>query len=537
MENNKKYFYVTTPIYYASANLHIGHAYCEVISDSMARYKRLRGYDVFFLTGADEHGEKIAKNAAAAGMKPQDFVDSVAKTFKSTWKAMDISNDDFIRTTDERHVEVVKKVFTKLLSQGDIYLGKYEGWYCTSDEAFWTESQVGENHVCPDCGRPVHKETEDAYFLNVKKYIPQLLQFYKDHPDFVPDGKLNEMINTFIKPGLEDLCITRTSFDWGIPINENPKHVVYVWIDALLNYISALGYMSKDDSKFKKFWGPDAEIVHFVGREINRFHTIYWPILLMALGLRCPDHVYVHGLLLTRSGVKLSKSLGNAPSPIPLIAHYGLDSLRYYMIREVPIGEDGTFTPKQFVDRINTDLVNNYGNLLNRTLTMVNKYYDGIIPEYKVPAEEKTKKIYSDINLYLNEYEAQMDVYNVTKGADAAMNLLNIGNKYIEDQAPWNLVKDSTKADILAETMYALCEVIRIGSIILKPFLVIKADEALNQLNIPNDLRQYETLKTIGKLGGIKVIDTPVQLFPRLNKDLEMEYLAAMIDVNIAVKA
>ncbi len=534
--DDKKYFYITTPIYYASANLHIGHSYCEVITDSIARYKRERGYDVFFLTGADEHGQKIAKNAEAAGKEPQSFVDGIAENFKKTWKAMGITNDDFIRTTEPRHMEVVKKVFTKLLNKGDIYLGKYEGWYCTSCESFWTDSQVGEKHVCPDCGREVHKETEEAYFLNCKKYIPQLLEFYKTHPDFVPDGKLTEMINTFIKPGLEDLCITRTSFKWGIPINENPKHIVYVWIDALLNYISALGYLSDDDSRFQKYWGPDSEIVHFVGREINRFHTIYWPILLLALGIRLPDHVYVHGLLLTRSGVKLSKSLGNAPSPLPLIERYGLDSLRYYMVREVPIGDDGTFTPKQFVDRINMDLVNSYGNLLNRTLSMINKYFDGVIPEYKEPNNSNVKKAYQDISLYISQYEDFMDKFNVTRGADTAITLINVGNKLIEDQAPWALAKDESKKDELKETMYVLVEILRVGSIMLRPFLVNKAEEALNQMNCPEEERKYSTIHQVGKLSNVK-LNPLSQLFPRLDKEKEMNYLADLIDVHTPLKA
>lgn len=535
MPENKKNFYVTTPIYYASANLHIGHSYCEVISDAVARYKRERGYDVFFLTGADEHGQKIAKNAEAAGKDPQTFVDEVAKNFVKTWGAMHISNDDFIRTTDKRHVESVQKAFSKLLEKGDIYLGKYEGWYCTPDESFWTDSQVkidkDGKHVCPECGREVHKETEEAYFLNCKKYVPQLLEFYKTHPDFVPDGKLNEMINTFIKPGLEDLCITRTSFKWGIPVKENPKHVIYVWIDALLNYITALGYLSDDDSKFKKFWGDNCEIVHFVGREINRFHTIYWPILLMALGLRLPDHVYVHGLLLTRSGVKLSKSLGNAPSPLPLIDRYGLDSLRYYMIREVPIGEDGTFTPKQFVDRINMDLVNSYGNLLNRTLSMIAKYDGGVIPEYKEPKSDNVKKAYTDIDLYINQYQDQMDKFDVTKGADTAISLINVGNKLIELEAPWVLAKDPSKKEELDETMYVLSEILRVGSILLRPFLVIKADEALKQINVPEAYFKYETVFDHKGLSEVKN-NPAVQLFPRLNKDEEMKYLADLIDVH-----
>jgi len=525
----KKTFYISTPIYYASANLHIGHSYCEIITDSIARYKRERGYDVFFLTGADEHGEKIAKNAELAGKSPQTFVDEIANNFKSTWGKLKISNDDFIRTTDPRHVALVKKVFTKLYNQGDIYKGKYQGWYCTPDESFWTESQLGPNHTCPECGRPVQLKDEEAYFLNVKKYIPQLLKFYDEHPGFVPGGKLNEMINTFIKPGLEDLCITRTTFDWGIPIDQDPKHVVYVWIDALLNYLSALGFLSDDDSKFKKYWSKDTEIVQFAGREINRFHTIYWPILLFALNLRIPDTIFIHGLLLTRSGVKLSKSLGNAPSPLPLIDRYSLDALRYYMVREVPIGDDGSFTPKQFIERINNDLVNNYGNLLNRSLSMIKKYYDGVVPVYVEPKGELTRKIYQDINLYLKEYELQMDAYNITKGADAAMKLINLGNKYIEDQAPWTLAKsENTKAE-LAETIYALCEVLRIGSIILRPFLVEKAPEALKQLNVPPELTKYDSIREIGKLGGV-ITNKGEQLFPRLDREVETKFLAELID-------
>lgn len=524
----KKTFYITTPIYYASANLHIGHAYCTCVTDIIARYKRERGYDVWYLTGADEHGEKIARNAEKAGLDPQTFVDQIALNFHENWNRLKISNNDFIRTTDERHVELVKKVFTKLVASGDIYLGKYTGWYCTPCESFWTDMQVGEEHVCPDCGRPVHKEEEEAYFLNVKKYIPQLLEFYEKHPDFVPGGKLNEMINTFIKPGLEDLCITRTGLSWGISTSEDPKHVIYVWIDALLNYISALGYMSDDDSLFKKFWNQDTEIVQFAGREINRFHTIYWPILLFALGLRCPDVVYIHGLLLTRGGVKLSKSLGNAPSPLPLIERYGLDALRFYMAREMKIGEDGTFTPKQFVERTNSDLTNNYGNLVNRTVSMIAKYYEGTIPTYAEPVMETTKQLYKDIEMYIADYEKVMDKFDITDGARIAIELIDLGNKFIEVQAPWTLSKNG-EDEKLKETIYVLAEIIRIGSILLRPVLVEKADVALDMIGAKDDLTKYESIHDHNLISGL-VTHKGDLLYPRLDKDVEIEYLTKLID-------
>ncbi|CDE16157.1 MAG TPA: methionine--tRNA ligase [Firmicutes bacterium] len=523
-----KCFYITTPIYYASANLHIGHAYCTVMTDIIARYKRERGYDVWFLTGADEHGEKIARNAEKAGMQPQEFVDKIAANFHENWSRLKISNNDFIRTTDQRHVETVQKAFTMLLEKGDIYLGKYKGWYCTPCESFWTEMQVGEDHVCPDCGRPVHEESEDAYFLNVKKYIPQLLKFYEEHPEFVPGGKLNEMINTFIKPGLDDLCITRTSFTWGIPVRENPKHVVYVWIDALLNYVSALGYLSDDDSKFKKYWSEGTEIVQFAGREINRFHTIYWPILLFALGLRTPDVVYIHGLLLTRSGVKLSKSLGNAPSPLPLIDRYGLDTLRFYMAREVKLGDDGTFTPNQFVERTNMDLVNNYGNLINRTVSMIAKYYGGKIPSYAEPIMDTTKELYADIEKGIADYEKAFDSYEVTNAARIAIEMLDKGNKYIEVQAPWALSKGG-ETEKLAETMYVLAEIIRVGSIMLRPILVEKADVTLGMLGLPEELTKYDSIHNHTSLGGLETKKGEL-LFPRLDKEAEVDYLSKLID-------
>lgn len=531
-ENKKKNFYITTPIYYASGNIHIGHTYCCVCADTIARYKRLAGYNVRFMTGSDEHGQKIQEKAEAAGLEPKAYVDKIAASFKEVWKALDISYDWYVRTTDDYHVSVVQKVFSELLEKGDIYLGEYKGWYCTPDETFWSDSQVvvdeKGNHFCPDCHRPVHLDSEKAYFLNVKKFVPWLLEFYAKNPDFFSRDKMNEMINTFIKPGLEDLCITRTSFTWGIPIKEDPKHVIYVWIDALLNYISALGYKSDDDHLFKTFWGDDSEIVHLVGRDITRFHTIYWPILLKALNLREPDRVIVHGLLLTKSGVKLSKSLGNAISPYPLIEKYGVDSLRYYMVREIRFGEDGNFTPAQFVDRLNSDLANSYGNLVNRTLSMINKYFEGVIPEYAEPTNDITRKLYQDIEEKLIQYNAFMEDLKITEGAEKAIELVNLGNKYFDDIAPWTQAKNNNIV-LLKECLYAAAEIIRIGSIILSPMMPSKTTDALNQENVPEELRTLASTHTIGKLSGIH-INSLSALFPRLKKDDEIKYLTELID-------
>ena len=531
-ENKKKNFYITTPIYYASGNIHIGHTYCCVCADTIARYKRLAGYNVRFMTGSDEHGQKIQEKAEAAGLEPKAYVDKIAASFKEVWKALDISYDWYVRTTDDYHVSVVQKVFSELLEKGDIYLGEYKGWYCTPDETFWSDSQVvideKGNHFCPDCHRPVHLDSEKAYFLNVKKFVPWLLEFYAKNPDFFSRDKMNEMINTFIKPGLEDLCITRTSFTWGIPIKEDPKHVIYVWIDALLNYISALGYKSDDDHLFKTFWGDDSEIVHLVGRDITRFHTIYWPILLKALNLREPDRVIVHGLLLTKSGVKLSKSLGNAISPYPLIEKYGVDSLRYYMVREIRFGEDGNFTPAQFVDRLNSDLANSYGNLVNRTLSMINKYFEGVIPEYAEPTNDITRKLYQDIEEKLIQYNAFMEDLKITEGAEKAIELVNLGNKYFDDIAPWTQAKNNNIV-LLKECLYAAAEIIRIGSIILSPMMPSKTTDALNQENVPEELRTLASTHAIGKLSGIH-INSLSALFPRLKKDDEIKYLTELID-------
>ena len=530
--SNKKNFYITTPIYYASGNIHIGHTYCCVAADTIARYKRLAGYNVRFMTGSDEHGQKIQEKAIAAGVDPQTYVDNIVASFKQVWKDLDISYDYYVRTTDASHMALVQKVFSELLEKGDIYLGEYKGWYCTPDETFWSDSQVvvdeNGNHFCPDCHSPVHLDSEQAYFLNVKKFVPWLLEFYNQNPTFFSKDKMNEMINTFIKPGLEDLCITRTSFSWGVPIKEDPKHVIYVWIDALLNYISALGYKTEDESLFNTFWGDDCEIVHLVGRDITRFHTIYWPILLKALGIREPDQVIVHGLLLTKSGVKLSKSLGNALSPYPLIEKYGVDALRYYMVREIQFGTDGNFTPTQFVDRLNSDLANSYGNLVNRTLSMMNKYFEGVIPEYADPTSDITKKLYEDIKEKLVQYNAAMESMDITLGAAKAIELINLGNKYFDDIAPWTQAKEGNIV-LLKECLYAAAEIIRIGSIILSPFMPNKTVDALNQENVPEELRTLPSTEVIGKLSNIHINELSA-LFPRLKKDDEVKYLVELID-------
>src|SRR5574344_2323448 len=420
----KNKFYITTPIYYPSAEAHIGHAYCTVMCDILARYKRLRGVETYFLTGTDEHGEKIQKKALEKGVTPQQYVDDIAAKFQSLWKAMRISNDDFIRTTQDRHINVVKDIFTKLYNNGDIYLSKYEGWYCTPCESFWTDTQVGENHLCPDCGRPVQKETEECYFFKTQKYIDVVNDWYKLPESVYPISRKNEMINTFIKPGLSDLCVTRTSFKWGVPLLENPKHVSYVWVDALFNYLTALGYGTSHDELYKKYWeSEDSEIIHVIGADITRFHTIYWPEFLASMNLRLPDRVFVHGLIMMKDG-KMSKSKGNVISPYPLIERYGVDAVRYYLTREVVFGSDGQFTPEQFVERINNDLANDFGNLLNRTLAMINKYFEGVVPTYQgdVTAFDKDLRFLAESTI--NKNEVDMDNLHITDAYIEVMSML-----------------------------------------------------------------------------------------------------------------
>ena len=521
----KKRFYVTTPIYYPSAKLHIGHAYCTTLTDVFARCKRERGFECYFLTGADEHGLKIEKNAAEKGVSPQQFVDEIVEGFYKLWDLLHISNDDFIRTTQERHQKVVQEAFTTMLNKGDIYLGKYEGWYCRYCEAFWTDTQVGENHICPDCGREVQKASEEAYFFKTGNYVKSLLKFFDENPKFlIPESRKNEMINTFIKPGLEDLCVSRTSFSWGVPVREDPKHVVYVWLDALTNYISALGYGSEHLELYKKYWeDEDCEIIHILGADITRFHAIYWPMFLESLGLRKPDREFVHGLLMMKDS-KMSKSKGNVVDPYPLVERYGVDAVRYYLTREINFGSDGSFSPEQFVERINADLANSYGNLLNRTVSMISKYFEGVIPEYKGQITEFDGALESMIDSTISNYEKAMDDLRITEAITYVNELVNRANKYIDETTPWALAKDETKVDELASVMNHLARAIYVASRLLHPVLVVASDKAFEQLGLSLEKAGYENIHDKHLLDKLTV-NKGNPLFPRLDPTIEVPFI------------
>lgn len=528
----KKKFYITTPIYYPSAKLHIGHAYCTVLTDIFARYKRLRGFECYFLTGADEHGQKIERNAALAGKTPQEFVDDIVAGFHKLWDLLLISNDDFIRTTQDRHIKVVQDVFTIMYEQGDIYLGKYKGWYCTPCESFWTDTQVGPDHLCPDCGRPVQVAEEESYFFKTGKYVDKLLELYNNNPQFLlPESRKNEMINTFIKPGLDDLCVSRTSFTWGIQIKENPKHVIYVWLDALTNYISALGYGSENPELYKKFWeDPECEIIHILGADITRFHAIYWPMFLNSLGVRTPDREFVHGLLMMRDS-KMSKSKGNVVDPFPLVEKYGVDALRYYLAREITFGQDGSFTPEQFVERINADLANSFGNLLNRTVSMINKYFQGTIPSYKGHVTDYDAEFESLINVSIKNYEHQLDDLHITEAITSAMDIVYRANKYIDETMPWALAKDPEKVTQLESVMNHLATAIFTASVLLKPVLVTASDKAFAQLGLNAEEATYENIGKPEFIGGQTVCKGD-PLFPRLDATIEVPYIQELMSGN-----
>ena len=516
-------FYITTPIYYPSDKLHIGHSYCTVATDAMARYKRLRGYDVMFLTGTDEHGQKIERIADALGVTPQQYVDKIVAGVKELWASLDISYDKFIRTTDDYHVKAVQKIFKQLYDQGDIYKSEYEGWYCTPCESFYTDVQLVDGK-CPDCGRDVERLKEESYFFRLSKYQDRLIKYIEEHPDFIqPQTRQNEMINNFLKPGLEDLCVSRTTFNWGIPVTFDDKHVIYVWVDALTNYITALGYGSDDDSNYKKYWPAD---IHVVGKEIVRFHTIIWPAILMALDLPLPKKVFGHGWLIIDGG-KMSKSKGNVVDPKVLVDRYGLDAIRYFLLREIAFGQDGNFTNEALIQRINSDLANDLGNLVSRTAGMIEKYFGGQLPvereetEFDASLKETAKAVTEKVDGLLDNMlfsDALAEIWTLIRRA----------NKYVDETQPWILAKDEASKAKLANSLYNLAEAIRIVSILIQPFMTKAPALIWEQIGVKDDaIKTWDSAKEWGLLpADVKVKKGPA-IFPRIDMKKELEELEA----------